>query len=49
MQIAKIASGVFKNQSMSSEQSMHYWTEYLICHKGVPHLTPHSVKLTWYQ
>jgi len=49
MRHAKIASDIFKNQPMSPEQSILYWTEYVIRHKGAPHLTPHSFNLTWYQ
>jgi len=49
MRNAKIASDVFHNRPMSPEQSILYWTEYVIRHKGAPHLKPHSFNLTWYQ
>ncbi|CAI6355963.1 unnamed protein product [Macrosiphum euphorbiae] len=49
MRNAKIASDIFKNRPMSPEQSVLYWTEYVIRHKGAPHLKPHSLNLTWYQ
>ncbi|CAI6359096.1 unnamed protein product [Macrosiphum euphorbiae] len=49
MRNAKIASDIFKNRPMSPEQSILYWTEYVIRHKGAPHLMPHSFNLTWYQ
>ncbi|XP_022164543.1 UDP-glucuronosyltransferase 2B2-like [Myzus persicae] len=46
---AEIASDIFKNRPMSPEQSVLYWTEYVIRHKGAPHLKTHSLNLTWYQ
>eukprot|EP00102_Acyrthosiphon_pisum_P011884 XP_008180806.1 PREDICTED: UDP-glucuronosyltransferase 2B2 isoform X2 [Acyrthosiphon pisum] len=49
MRNAKIVSDIFKNRPMSPEQSILYWTEYVIRHKGAPHLMPHSFNLTWYQ
>eukprot|EP00102_Acyrthosiphon_pisum_P026549 XP_016663759.1 PREDICTED: UDP-glucuronosyltransferase 2B2-like [Acyrthosiphon pisum] len=49
MRNAKIASDIFKNRPMSAEQSILFWTEYVIRHKGAPHLLPHSLNLTWYQ
>jgi len=49
MRNAKIASDIFKNRPMSPEQSILYWTEYVIRHKGAPHLMPHSFNLTWHQ
>uniref|UniRef100_A0A2S2NLI4 UDP-glucuronosyltransferase n=1 Tax=Schizaphis graminum TaxID=13262 RepID=A0A2S2NLI4_SCHGA len=49
MRNAKIASDIFKNRPMSPEKSILYWTEYVIRHKGAPHLMSHSINLTWYQ
>ncbi|CAI6358089.1 unnamed protein product [Macrosiphum euphorbiae] len=49
MRNAKIASDIFKDRPMSPEQSVLYWTEYVIRHKGATHLKPHSLNLTWYQ
>ncbi|XP_022164544.1 UDP-glucuronosyltransferase 2B2-like [Myzus persicae] len=49
MENAKIASDIFKDRPMSPEQSILYWTEYVIRHKGAPHLMPHSLNLSWYQ
>lgn len=49
MRNAKIASDIFKHRPMSPEQSVLYWSEYVIRHKGAPHLMPHSFNLTWYQ
>lgn len=34
---------------MSPEQLVLYWTEYVIRHKGAPHLKSHAFNLTWYQ
>jgi len=34
---------------MSPEQSVVYWTEYIIRHKGAPHLRSQALNLTWYQ
>lgn len=34
---------------MSPAESVVYWTEYVIRHKGAPHLRSHALNLTWYQ
>lgn len=34
---------------MSPAESVVYWTEYVIRHKGAPHLRSHALDLTWYQ
>jgi len=49
MENAKIASSIFKDRPMSPKQSVVYWTEYVIRHKGAPHLKSHALNLTWYQ
>lgn len=49
MKNAKIASDIFKDRPMSPARSVQYWTEYVIRHKGAPHLKSHALKLTWYQ
>ncbi|KAE9535554.1 hypothetical protein AGLY_007455 [Aphis glycines] len=46
---AKIASIQFKDRPMTPQQSVVYWTEYVIRHKGAPHLKSHALNLTWYQ
>jgi glucuronosyltransferase len=46
---AKIASNHFKDRPMTPQQSVVYWTEYVIRHKGAPHLRSHALNLTWYQ
>jgi len=49
MKNAKIASDKFKDRPMSPAESVVYWTEYVIRHKGAPHLKSHALNLTWYQ
>ncbi|XP_001947235.2 UDP-glucuronosyltransferase 2B17 [Acyrthosiphon pisum] len=49
MQNAKIVSDRFKDRPMSPAESVVYWTEYVIRHKGAPHLKSHAFNLTWYQ
>jgi len=34
---------------MTPQQSVVYWTEYVIRHKGAPHLRSNGYNLTWYQ
>ncbi|XP_060879301.1 UDP-glucosyltransferase 2-like [Metopolophium dirhodum] len=46
---AKITSERFKDRPMSTAESVVYWTEYVIRHKGAPHLKSHALNLTWYQ
>ncbi|VVC34040.1 Hypothetical protein CINCED_3A018919 [Cinara cedri] len=46
---AKITSEVFKDRPMSPQQSVVYWTEYVIRHKGASHLKSQAVNLSWYQ
>ncbi|XP_025201748.1 UDP-glucuronosyltransferase 2B7-like [Melanaphis sacchari] len=46
---AKIASIRFKDRPMTPQESVVYWTEYVIRHKGAPHLKSHALNLTWYQ
>ncbi|VVC43583.1 UDP-glucuronosyl/UDP-glucosyltransferase [Cinara cedri] len=46
---AKIASDIFKDRPMSPQQSVVYWTEYVIRHKGAPHFKSQAHNLTWYQ
>lgn len=46
---AKMASERFKDRPMSPAESVIYWTEYIIRHKGAPHLKSHAHNLAWYQ
>jgi len=34
---------------MSPANLVAYWTEYVIRHKGAPHLKSHALNLPWYQ
>lgn len=49
MENAKTVSQRFKDRPMTSAQSVVYWTEYIIRHKGAPNLMSYSYNLTWYQ
>lgn len=46
---AKMASERFNDRPMSPAESVIYWTEYIIRHKGAPHLKTHAHNLAWYQ
>lgn len=46
---AKIVSERFKDRPMSPAKSVVYWTEYVLRHKGAPHLKSQALDLTWYQ
>ncbi|XP_060835305.1 UDP-glucosyltransferase 2-like [Rhopalosiphum padi] len=46
---AKITSERFKDRPITPQQSVVFWTEYVIRHKGAPHLKSHALNLTWYQ
>ncbi|XP_016656348.1 UDP-glucuronosyltransferase 2B13 isoform X2 [Acyrthosiphon pisum] len=46
---AKIASQRFKDRPMSPTESVVYWTEYVLRHKGAPQLKSHTMILTWYR
>jgi len=49
MKNAKIASERFKDRPMSPAESVVYWTEYVVRHKGALHLKTQAFNLTWYQ
>lgn len=34
---------------MTPAESVVYWTEYVVRHKGAPHLKSHAFDLAWYQ
>ncbi|KAL4119334.1 hypothetical protein QTP88_012152 [Uroleucon formosanum] len=46
---AKKTSKLFKDRPMTPAELVVYWTEYVIRHKGAPHLRSHALNLTWYQ
>ncbi|XP_069691990.1 UDP-glucosyltransferase 2-like [Periplaneta americana] len=45
----KKLSALFKDQADSALDRAVFWTEYVIRHKGAPHLRPASTELYWYQ
>lgn len=49
MKNAKFASEIFKDRPLSPTEKVVYWMEYVIRHKGAPHLKSHAINLTWYQ
>ncbi|XP_050443855.1 UDP-glycosyltransferase UGT5-like isoform X2 [Adelges cooleyi] len=42
-------SEVFRDRPMSPMETAMYWTEYVIRHKGAPHLRSPAVGMPWYQ
>ncbi|KAF0755321.1 UDP-glucuronosyltransferase 2B17-like, partial [Aphis craccivora] len=46
---AKITSERFKDRPMTPAELVVYWTEYVVRHKGAPHLKTQAFNLTWYQ
>ncbi|KAF2345767.1 UDP-glucuronosyl/UDP-glucosyltransferase, partial [Trinorchestia longiramus] len=42
-------SVIMRDQPLSPEETVIYWTEYVIRHKGAPHLRSPFKDLTWYQ
>ncbi|XP_075232023.1 UDP-glycosyltransferase UGT5-like isoform X3 [Lycorma delicatula] len=46
---AKQLSERFRDRPQSPLETAIYWTEYVIRHKGAPHLRSAAVDLTWYQ
>lgn len=49
MENAKTASIIFKDRPVSPAQSVVYWIEYVLRHKGAKHLKSHAINLSWYQ
>jgi glucuronosyltransferase len=45
----KRLSAVFRDQPQTPLDRAVYWTEYVIRHKGAPHLRSAAVDLSWYQ
>ena len=45
----KTCQKIFKDRPMSQAESVVYWTEYVLRHKGAPHLKSHALNLRWYQ
>lgn len=42
-------SKAFKDRPMTPEQSVVYWTEYIIRHNGAPNMKTASSQLNWFQ
>lgn len=39
----------FKDRSMTPQESVVYWTEYILRHNGAPHLQTAAATLNWFQ
>lgn len=48
-QKAKELSEAFRDRPMSPLDTAMYWTEYVIRHKGAPHLRSSAIGMPWYQ
>ena len=46
---AQRLSRIYLDQPLTPLQQAVYWTEYVIRHKGAPHLRSAVLDLTWYQ
>ncbi|XP_069682304.1 UDP-glycosyltransferase UGT5-like [Periplaneta americana] len=46
---AKRMSQIYQDRPMSAMDTAIYWTEYVIRHKGAPHLRTAALDLPWYQ
>ena len=46
---AQIISRIFRDQPHTPLEKAVYWTEYVIRHKGAPHLRSAVLDLAWYQ
>lgn len=40
---------MYQDQPLTTLQQAVYWTEYVIRHKGAPHMRSDVLDLTWYQ
>jgi glucuronosyltransferase len=46
---AQRLSRIFRDQPRTPLEQAVYWTEYVIRHKGAPHLRSAAMDLAWYQ
>ncbi|XP_049767195.1 UDP-glycosyltransferase UGT5-like [Schistocerca cancellata] len=46
---AKFLSKLFRDRPRPAMEEAMYWTEYVIRHKGAPHMRSAALDLTWYQ
>jgi len=44
-----ITADRFRDRPMTPQESVVYWTEYVLRHKGAHHLKSEALNLTWYQ
>lgn len=49
MENARHTSRLFRDRPQSALDTAIFWTEYVIRHRGAPHLQSAAVKLAWYQ
>ncbi|XP_067631961.1 UDP-glycosyltransferase UGT5-like [Eurosta solidaginis] len=45
----KRISAIFRDRPQSARETAVYWIEYVVRHKGAPHLRAAGMELTWYQ
>jgi glucuronosyltransferase len=48
-EIAQRLSRIFRDQPFTPLEQSVYWTEYVIQHKGAPHLRSTVLDLAWYK
>jgi glucuronosyltransferase len=46
---AQHVSGIYRDQPLTPLEQAVFWTEYMIRHKGAPHVRSAVFDLTWYQ
>jgi glucuronosyltransferase len=46
---AQRLSRIYRDQPLTPLEQAVYWTEYVIRHKGAPHLRSAALDLAWYQ
>lgn len=49
MENAQHTSQLFRDRPQSALETAIFWTEYVMRHRGAPHLHTAAVKLAWYQ
>ncbi|XP_069681756.1 UDP-glycosyltransferase UGT5-like isoform X1 [Periplaneta americana] len=49
MENARHTAQIFRDRPLSALDTAIFWTEYVLRHKGAPHLRSAAVDLTWYQ
>jgi glucuronosyltransferase len=46
---AQRVSRIYRDQPLTPLEQAVFWTEYVIRHKGAPHMRSAALDLTWYQ